>query len=275
MRWSATTPARSGTNSQVTQLSLPKLVIMMGRLGLVLFASLSAAASALATSASQYRLRYFDIKGAAETSRILFALGGEEYNDDRFAIDQATFSSPTFQEAKDSGELKMNLNKAPVLITPSGVTIGQSKAIERYLARRFGLMGENAEDEAMIDCVAEHCRDVKDAAMRKGFSKFAKGKTDEEKAELRKEWFESDMPTMLGKIEDVVTETGSQGYAYGKSTSYADAVIWALLRDCMAADLEDTTKAAEKCTALNAIAEQLAANDGVAKYLKERPESMW
>ena len=43
----------------------------------------------------------------------------------------------------------------------------------------------------------------------------------------------------------------------------------------MAADLEDTTKAAEKCTALNAIAEQLAANDGVAKYLKERPESMW
>ena len=99
--------------------------------------------------------------------------------------------------------------------------------------------------------------------------------TDEEKAELRKEWFESDMPTMLGKIEDVVTETGSQGYAYGKSTSYADVVIWALLRDCMAADLEDTKKAAEKCTALNAIAEQLAANDGVAKYLKERPESMW
>mmetsp|Transcript_4107 Transcript_4107/g.11656 ORF Transcript_4107/g.11656 Transcript_4107/m.11656 type:complete len:249 (-) Transcript_4107:725-1471(-) len=248
---------------------------MTTRLGLVLLASLSSAALALATSVPQYRLRYFDIKGAAETSRIIFALGGEEYDDDRFAIDQATFDSPTFKEAKESGELKMNLNRAPVLIAPSGATIGQSKAIERYLARKFGLMGETAEDEAMIDCIAEHCRDVKDAAMRKGFSRFAKGKTDEEKAELRKEWFESDMPTMLGKIEDVVTETGSPGYAYGESTSYADVVIWALLRDCMAADLEDTAKAAEKCTALNAIADQLAANVGVAKYLKERPESMW
>lgn len=247
---------------------------MMMRLNLLLVASLSAA-SALATSVSQYRLRYFDIKGAAETSRILFALGGEVYDDGRFSIDQKTFSSPAFNEAKESGELKMNLNRAPVLITPSGVTIGQSKAIERYLSRRFGLMGETPEDEAMIDCIAEHCRDVKDAAMRKGFSRFAKGKTDEEKAELRKEWFESDMPEMLGKIEAVVKDTGSEGYAYGSSTSYADVVIWALLRDCMAADLEDTTKAAESCTALNAIADKLAANDGVAKYLKERPESMW
>jgi glutathione S-transferase len=246
------------------------------RLNLILLlVSLSAAASALATSASPSRLRYFDIKGAAEMSRILFALAGEEYVDDRFAIDQQTFSSPAFQEAKESGELKMNLNRAPVLITPSGATIGQSKAIERYLSRRFGLMGETPEDEAMIDCIAEHCRDVKDAAMRKGFSRFAKGKTDEEKAQLRKEWFETDMPQMLGKIEDVVKETGSAGYAYGENTSYADVVIWALLRDCVAADLDDTAKAAKQCSALNAIADNVAANDGVGKYLKERPESMW
>ena len=57
------------------------------------------------------------------------------------------------------------------------MTIGQSKAIERYLARRFGLMGENAEDEAMIDCIAEHCRDVKDAAMHaQGIQQIRQGK---------------------------------------------------------------------------------------------------
>lgn len=250
---------------------------------LVLLASLSPS-SALSSAAAappssggggKLQLKYFDIRGAAETCRVLFALGGEDYDDHRYEIDPATFKSPTFLTAKESGDLKMNLNRAPVLVTPDGTTIGQSKAIERYLARRFGLMGQSPEDEAIIDCIAEHCRDVKDAAMRKGFSRFTRGKTDEEKAEARKEWFDADMPEMLAKIDDVVKETGTDGYAFGTATSYADVVIWALLRDCQVADLEDTAKAAEECRALNAIADAIAANEGVSKWLSERPESLF
>lgn len=170
----------------------------------------------------------------------------------------------------------MNLNRAPVLLTPDGQTIGQSKAIERYLARRCGLMGRTPEDDAIIDCIAEHCRDVKDAARQKGFSKFTKNKTDEEKARDRAEWFEKDMPEMLRKIDEAVQETSaSTGYSFGNTPTYADVVIWALLRDCFADDLEDTTKAAEKCSSLNAIADQIASNPGVSKWLKERPESSW
>jgi glutathione S-transferase len=211
----------------------------------------------------------------AETSRILFAISGEKYDDARYEIDPATFKSTAFLEAKEAGDLKLNLNRAPVLITPQGTTIGQSKAIERYLARRFSLMGQSPEDEAAIDCIAEHCRDVKDAAMRKGFSMFTRNKTDEEKAAARKEWFEADMPEMLLKIEQAVKETGSLGYAFGSTLSYADVIIWALLRDCSAADLEDTVKASASCSALNAISENVAANPGVAKWLSERPESMF
>lgn len=242
---------------------------------ILLISSLSAT-YALAASPTKLQLKYFDIRGAAETCRVLLALGEEEYDDCRYKIDPATFQSPDFLEAKKNGDLKMNLNRAPILITPDGQTIGQSKAIERYLARRFGLMGQTPEDEAIIDCIAEHCRDVKDAARYKGFSKFAKNKTDEEKARDRKEWFESDLPEMLMKIESAVLETSaSSGYSFGNSPTYGDVAIWALLRDCMAADLEDTTKAAEKCTALNAIAEQIASNPHVAKWLSERPASSW
>ena len=246
-------------------------------LGFLLLGSLSAsfALASGATPPSRQQLIYFDIRGAAETCRVLFALGQEEYDDIRYKIDPGTFQSPTFLAAKESGDLKMNLNRAPVLVTPEGRTIGQSKAIERYLARRFGLMGSSPEDEAVIDCIAEHCRDVGVAARQKGFSKFTKNKTDEEKAQARKEWFEKDFPEMLGKIEDVVNETGSNGYAFGTFTTYADVAIWAMLRDCFVADLEDTTKAAAKCTALNAIADQIASNPGVSKWLSERPESMF
>lgn len=39
------------------------------------------------------------------------------------------------------------------------------------------------------------------------------------------------MPEMLGKIEEVVKETSANPeYAFGTSTSYADVVIWALIR---------------------------------------------
>ena len=137
-------------------------------------------------------------------------------------------------------------------------------------------MGGTPEDEAIVDCIAEHCRDVRDAAARKGFSKFTKGKTEEEKSIARSEWFGADMPDMLGKIEESLSETSrSPGYSFGDAPTYGDVAIWALLRDCAAADLDDTTKASEKCIALNAIADQISSNPGVSRWLSERPESIF
>ena len=40
----------------------------------------------------------------------------------------------------------------------SEVTIAQSHTIERFLARRFGLLGENELDAALIDGVCEHVK---------------------------------------------------------------------------------------------------------------------
>jgi len=248
---------------------------------LILVSSLSTGAFALAVSSppsptTKLQLKYFDIKGAAETCRVLLALGGEDYTDTRYQMDPTTFQSPQFLEDKSSGKLSINLNRAPVLITPSGRTIGQSKAIERYIARKCGLMGRTSEEEAIIDCIAEHCRDVKDAAMRKRFSKFVKDKTDEEKAQDRTQWFNEDMPLLLSKIEQSVTEISTRpGYTLGDEPTYADVTIWALLRDCSDTDLDDTTMAAAKCKSLNAIADQIASHPGVAKWLNDRPKSTW
>ena len=233
-------------------------------------------ALAAAAASSKPVLKYFDIRGVAETSRILFAIGGEDYDDARYQIDPATFASAAFITAKESGDLKANLNRAPVLVTPNGTTIGQSKAIERYLAKQFNMMGNSDEEGAVIDCIAEHCRDVKDAAAKKGFSMFVRDKTEEEKAKARTEWFDEDLPAMLGKIEDSVSDSGNNdGYSVGSSISYADVVIWALLRDCSPADAEDTTKAAINCKTLNSIADTIAAHPGVSKWIETRPETMF
>ena len=242
----------------------------------VFLLTLTVTCSALAASSpngNKLQLKYFNARGAAETSRILLAIGGDPYEDIRFDIIPGKMESPAFSAAKETGELKMNLNRAPVLVTPEGVTIGQSKAIERYLARRFGLMGESSEEEALIDCVCEHCRDVRDAQARKGFSFFSRDKTDEEKAVLRKEWFESDMPALLEKIDAAVQDTGSPGHAVGNPLSLADVAIFSLLRDCYPPDQEEVAQAAEGCAALNSIAEGVANDPRVAEWLERRPPS--
>ena len=224
-------------------------------------------------SNSKMELSYFNLRGAAESARILLALGKMEYEDVRFDLTPGKMESPAFNEAKENGVLKMNLNRAPILKTEEGVVIGQSKAIERYLARRLGLMGSNDTEEALVDCIAEHCRDVRDAQMRKRFSAFVKDRSDEEKEESRKEWFDEEMPAMLVKINDVVKETGTPGFAVGEKSSLADVAIFSLLRDCY--DLEDTTEAAKSCEALNAIADTIANDPNVSKWLESRPATFF
>eukprot|EP00534_Pseudo-nitzschia_fraudulenta_P006046 CAMPEP_0201185844 /NCGR_PEP_ID=MMETSP0851-20130426/129838_1 /ASSEMBLY_ACC=CAM_ASM_000631 /TAXON_ID=183588 /ORGANISM="Pseudo-nitzschia fraudulenta, Strain WWA7" /LENGTH=258 /DNA_ID=CAMNT_0047471069 /DNA_START=51 /DNA_END=827 /DNA_ORIENTATION=+ len=221
-------------------------------------------------------LKYFDIRGAAEASRVLLAIGGEDYEDSRYPIDAATLASPAFSRAKESGELSANLDRAPVLVTPGGVAIGQSRAIERYLSRRFGLMGRTPEEEAIVDCIAEHCRDVKDAASRKGFSPYARDKTDREKARAREEWFSGDLPALLARLEDAVGAVSTrEGCSVGSSVSYADVAIWALLRDCPRSDAGDTLAAAGGCTALNTIADAVAGHPGVSDWIARRPETVF
>lgn len=232
----------------------------------------AALAAAAASSKSSMELRYFNARGAAEVIRIMFALQGEEYTDTRYDITPGTMNAPDFVEAKESGGLDANMGRAPILVIDGDTTLGQSKSIERFLAQKFQLMGKSELEAAQIDCIAEHCRDVKDAAMRKGFSAFARDKTDDEKAAARKEWFESDMPTMLGKLEKAVQLSSDGTYAVGSSTSYADVSIFALLRDCtMQADQEDTLQAASDCKLLMSIADRISKEKGVVEWVKNRP----
>jgi glutathione S-transferase len=249
--------------------------IMATTTSLVLLLVLTTTCNAFAAGEAngKLQLKYFNARGVAETCRILLAIGQEPYDDIRFDITPGKMESPDFNKAKETGHLKLNLDRAPVLVTPDGVTIGQSKSIERYLARRFSLMGSTSEEAALIDCVGEHCRDVRDAQMRKSFSFFARGKTDEEKAVLRKEWFETDMPALLKKIDTAVQETGSPGYAVGRSLTYADVAIFCLLKDCSPADQDETAKVAAKCEALKAIADNVVKDTRVSTWLESRPPS--
>ena len=233
-----------------------------------LLAALVASCDALALT-----LKYFDARGAAEVSRVLLALGGLQYDDSRYAIERsdAGFSTPGFTAEKESGALAANLNRAPLLLVDEQA-LGQSRAIERYIAAQGGLMGSSALEAALIDSVAEHVRDVKDAQARKGFGMFNRDKSDEEKAQLKDEWYTVDMPSWLKRIEQAVLPI--EDIVCGDTPSYAAVCIWSLLRDGPPADQELVAAAAAGCDKLNAIADAVAKHPAVEEWVAKRPVTM-
>uniref|UniRef100_A0A7S0IZC8 GST N-terminal domain-containing protein n=1 Tax=Calcidiscus leptoporus TaxID=127549 RepID=A0A7S0IZC8_9EUKA len=235
----------------------------------MLFLLLAKGADAVALT-----VRYFDARGAAEITRVLLALSGQQYTDHRYKIEAKEgggFSTPEFSADKESGALAANLNRAP-LLEVDGTPIGQSKAIERYVAAQGGLMGATPLEAALIDSVAEHVRDVKDAQARKGFGMFSRDKSDEEKTRLRDEWYATELPSWLQRIEGCVAPL--KRVVCGETPSYAAVCIWALLREGKDEDVALVAKAAEGCGTLNEIAEAVAAHPAVKSWVASRPVTM-
>jgi glutathione S-transferase len=224
----------------------------------------------LPASHGALKLSYFDARGAAETTRLLLAIAGAKYEDKRFSIGPG-MAAPEFKEAKESGRLVANLGRAPIMSIEGQGEIGQSKAMERFVARQYGMFGATEFEACKIDAIAEHCRDINDAKRTKGFSRFSQ-KSDEDKAAARTEWFETDLPSWLERLEAcVMSYSGADGCAVGSALSYADVCLWALLRECPEDEAAETAKAANACTKLNAIADAVAAHPNVEAWLKSRP----
>lgn len=118
------------------------------------------------TGSGKLRLKYFDAKGAAELSRILMHIGGLEFEDHRYPLTPKAgggFEMTEFTAAREKGLLHINMDRVPILELEDGTTtLGQSRAIERYISRRCGMMGRNESEAALIDCIAENVRDIKD-----------------------------------------------------------------------------------------------------------------
>ncbi|ELU08525.1 hypothetical protein CAPTEDRAFT_123538 [Capitella teleta] len=95
-----------------------------------------------------YQLKYFNIKGLVEPAWWLFALAGQPYKDHRFQEGEWPSVKP----------IERILMKAPILVV-DGKQIAQSKAVFRYLAKQFGLVGETDMDQARGDMIVDHLED--------------------------------------------------------------------------------------------------------------------
>lgn len=167
------------------------------------------------------------------------------------------------------------MNRAPILEV-DGVVIGQSKAMERYVAKQCDMFGSNDEEAAVIDCVSEHVRDIKEKWGKIRMMGGMGAPTTPEKEAATKKWFESELGEWLVKLEKSLPITVSAQFTIGTKLSYSDVCIWHLIKETFDATQIDFVKnALDGCPRLNAITENVAGNENIKLWLVSRPTSMF
>ena len=230
------------------------------------------------------KLTYFNGRGLAEVSRLIFAVAQAKYEDFRYpltVLDWTTYNMirKEFDTDKASGKLWESMDNLPTLEV-DGQIIFQSTVIERYLASKFGLMGTSAMEAAKIDSLCECIRGFKDMyRVFKEYQGFRNVCAEDNELTINK-WFTETLAgclrsfnnlLALGIYEDKGLDTDDV-YSVGERLSLADVVIYAFLVDFFD-DKVAIKNAYASCRSLNAIVRTVGNIEGIQKWMSERPET--
>lgn len=212
------------------------------------------------------KLCYFNGRGLAETSRLLLAVAEQPYTDFRYPLEVIDwsifkFKKEQFEGDKAAGKLKRSLDKLPYLEV-DGQIIPQSKSIERFLARRFGFMGDSEVEAAQIDAICEYIRDFKTEYQK---SRALKG--EEREAGMTK-WFKETLPSKLQALDHIVGEN----FAVGARTSVADVTLFAFITQFFD-NVEGAKAACAEAPHITSVVENVGNLSSIQKWLATRPET--
>ncbi|XP_022094701.1 S-crystallin SL11-like [Acanthaster planci] len=204
-----------------------------------------------------YKLLYFDTRGRAEATRMLFALAKQEFEDVRITKEEWPKIKPTTPQGH-----------IPVLVV-DGKELPQSAAIESFVAREFGLYGSNNWEAAQIDVVLETLKDVIDPMIMPVMFERDQAK----QAENAKNYYENVAPHHLTNLENLLKKNkDGNGYFMGDKASLADIIFFVTMGWFETPPFAN--KGLEHYPKLVALRDRLATND-LAKYLAERPQVYW
>merc|ERR1711962_74520 len=198
-----------------------------------------------------YKFHYFNGKGRGEMVRMLFVVAGKEFEDVRF--EQSEW--PSLKEKFPYGQVPAS--------EIDGKIYGQSMAIATYLAKEFGYYGKTNLDGFVIDQVLQLIQDLIQCGV-----KFYFEKDEAKKAELSKQFKETDAPRFFGFFENMLKESGA-GFFVGNDITLADIAVYDVLTGMMASFMGPT----EQFPMLKALGEKVGANEKLKEHMSKRPET--
>ena len=197
---------------------------------------------------STYKLVYFNLKGRAELTRLIFAQAGVEYTDERVAFQDWPARAP-----------HTPFGSLPVLEV-NGQQLGGSLVIARYVAEKHGLGGANDWENALI---ANALDALSDLIQKERPFRFEKDEA--KKAELKKE-YEDEIHFTLKNLEKLVGANKS-GWFVGSKLTYGDLAVFNAL-DNFAIWFPNIQ---DKYPSLSQLKKRVGELPRVAKWLKDRP----
>jgi len=215
---------------------------------------------------SDLKLCYFNGRGIAETCRLLLAFAQVKYEDFRYPLevkDWKTFDfvREEFESDKKTGKLSKSLNKLPYLQV-NGDVICQSKAIERFIAKKYKMMGDNDIEEAKIDAICETIRDFKT-----DYQTIKNMKGDDAEAAMNK-WFDETLPLKMEVLDVIVGNT----YSVGNKVSLADITLFSFVTQFF--DNNDLAlKAIENAANIKSVVDTVLQQESITSWLLNRPQT--
>ena len=153
----------------------------------------------------EYKVYYFELYGRAEHIRMMLAHAGADWED-------VVMTGDDWKAFKEKSPIK----EMPILELADGTMMGQSMAIGRYIAKKFGYYPDDAETAYHID----NCIDiVKDYDMEIVKPIWAPPETKEQ---LENDVFEKHMPKFLAALDKYIRD---DGFLVGDKLTLADFVI--------------------------------------------------
>ncbi|KAH7716781.1 glutathione S-transferase [Aphelenchoides avenae] len=203
-----------------------------------------------------YKLVYFDGRGAAETSRLLFAHEGAEYEDVRIT-----------QEEWANKKSEAPFGKLPWLEV-DGKKLPESHAINRYLARKFGLAGKDEWEQAWVDAIADLIKDL--GTETSGFIMVAFGFKEGDKDKLRKDVFDPAVERVFALLEKFIKESGS-GFLVKSGYTWVDFLV----AEMLVTDENIAPGCLDKHSELKAYKERVHSIPKIKDYVASRKTSVW
>lgn len=213
---------------------------------------------------SQYKLIYFNARGLGETIRFIFAYAGVDYEDERIKFDLALGPGHNQQEWLPR-KASTPFHQIPVLEV-DGKQIGQSKAIARFLARRFNLDGRDEFEQALVDGLADYQTDMIQPLVTMLFE------SDEtRKKEQREKYLNETIHEFLGVFQQHLTKNGAgNGFFVGEEPTWFDFSFSNALQMVQSQE----TNILDKYPILKAHEQRVNNLKGIKEWIAKRPHTV-
>ncbi|XP_062590425.1 glutathione S-transferase-like [Saccostrea cucullata] len=202
----------------------------------------------------KYKLTYFDLRGRAEPIRLLFTVAGVSFEDERIRKEQ-------WIAIKD----ETPGNALPVLCV-DGFIISQSMAINRHLARTFGLDGETLSQKVKVDEIVEYLVEMKNKMAE--LPMLSEDPRKQEWARQVMKSFQEFMVKACTFIESQIQKNMKEGkgFAVGNRLTLADIMIFEAFENILATN----GNALDKCSGITKCRAKVANMPRIKEYLSQR-----